>query len=106
MRELKGTSAFWLAGLLFVLLIARQAVAAEPPPATINLAALEELASEHNPTQRLARANLEAAQGRHSRLAAGDQEARPHVAGFVGWRDLAEGAPFFGVDDESCVADQ
>jgi cobalt-zinc-cadmium efflux system outer membrane protein len=64
MRELKGTSAFWLAGLLFVLLIARQAVAAEPPPATINLAALEELASEHNPTQRLARANLEAAQGR------------------------------------------
>jgi cobalt-zinc-cadmium efflux system outer membrane protein len=54
----------WLACLALIISGSKPAVAAEPPPPTLNLAALEQLALERNPTLLQAGANIEAAQGR------------------------------------------
>jgi cobalt-zinc-cadmium efflux system outer membrane protein len=62
MRDAKyGT---WLACLALILSDSWPAGAAEPPPPILNLAALEQLALERNPTLVQASANIEAAQGR------------------------------------------
>ncbi|HEV3142828.1 MAG TPA: TolC family protein [Gemmataceae bacterium] len=57
-------SATWLVAATLILTHLRPVAAAEPAPPTLSLPALEQLASEHNPTLWQAAANIEAAQGR------------------------------------------
>ncbi len=64
MRVPSARSATSLAFIALIVTTPRPAMAAEPPPSTLNLATIEQLASEHNPTLRQAEANVEAAQGR------------------------------------------
>jgi cobalt-zinc-cadmium efflux system outer membrane protein len=54
----------WLACIALIISGSKPAVAAEPLPQRLNLAALEQLALEHNPTLLQASANIEAAEGR------------------------------------------
>src|SRR5260221_1397070 len=64
MRDPKVKYGTWLACLALIHSGSKPAVAAEPLPPTLNLAALEQLALERNPTLLQAGANIEAAQGR------------------------------------------
>src|SRR5262249_49596753 len=54
----------WLACVALIISDSWPAGAAEQPPPTLNLAALEQLALQRNPTLLQAGANIEAAQGR------------------------------------------
>jgi cobalt-zinc-cadmium efflux system outer membrane protein len=64
MRDPRGRRAAWLACLALGFSLTRPAVADDPPHAALTLAALEQIALEHNPTLREANANTDAAQGR------------------------------------------
>jgi cobalt-zinc-cadmium efflux system outer membrane protein len=64
MRDPKGRSAIWLAGIALIFSVSRPAVADEPRPQTLSLSALERMAWERNPTLRQASANIDAARGR------------------------------------------
>lgn len=64
MRDPRVKYVTWLACLGIIISDSLPAGAAEPPPPILNLAALEQLALERNPTLLQAGANIEAAQGR------------------------------------------